>query len=67
MASKPCAPCGRRMVGRPTPIAPGRRKEWRVFFDKGQTRDYFTEADADAALAKHCKDPSRCRKQQLSR
>ncbi len=65
--ARQCAPCGQKMVGRPVRIEPGKRKQWRVFFDRGQTRDYFTEADADLAIEKHCKDPARCRKQQLSR
>lgn len=60
--AKSCAPCGQRMAGRRTPIEPGRRKEWRVFFPKGQTRDYYTEADADAAIGKYGG-----RKQKLSR
>lgn len=46
------------------------RKEWRVFMPKGNTRDYYTEADADQAIAKHG-DPEKenmgCRKIRLSR
>jgi hypothetical protein len=62
MMAKPCAPCGSKMLGRRSTIPPGQRKEWRVFFPKGQTRDYFTEADADTAI-----DKFGGRKQKLSR
>lgn len=48
--AKPCAPCGRKMVGRQSMIPPGRRKEWRVFFGDGRTRDYYTQDDADQAI-----------------
>lgn len=71
MARGDCAPCSARakMRGRLTPIPRGRRKEWRVFFPRGQSRDYYTESDADAAIEKHG-DPTRphhgCRKQRLS-
>lgn len=51
--AKPCVPCGSRMVGRRTVIEPGKRKQWRVFFPKGQVRDYFTEEDADRAIEKY--------------
>lgn len=51
--AKDCAPCGRKMVGRPTPIVAGRRKEWRVKFSNGKTRDYFTPEDADLAITRH--------------
>lgn len=69
--ARECAPCSARakMRGRLTPIVPGRRKEWRVTFPRGQMRDYYTEADADAAIQKHG-DPAApkfgCRKQKLS-
>lgn len=52
MASS-CAPCGRKMVGKATAMPPGRRKEWRVHFDSGAKRDYFTEDDADTAISKY--------------
>ena len=51
--AKDCAPCGRRMIGRATPIDHGRRKEWRVFFVNGKTRDYYTSEDADTAISRH--------------
>ena len=67
MAEK-CAPCGKKMIGKQSLIPPGRRKQWRVFFGTGQARDYYTEDDADSAISKYCgDDPSRCRKQKLSR
>lgn len=50
---KDCAPCGRKMVGRATAIIPGQRKEWRVFFANGKTRDYYTAQDADTAISRH--------------
>lgn len=71
MARRDCAPCSARgkMRGRFNPMPRGRRKEWRVFFPRGQSRDYYSESDANAAIEKHG-DPTQpnygCRKQRLS-
>lgn len=47
-----CKPCGSRRTGVYNPTG-GRKKQWRVFFDAGQVRDYYEEADADRAVKRH--------------
>lgn len=57
-----------RMRGVPTQIDPTRRKQWRVFFPNGRTRDYFTSMDADTAIERNVDKTTgaRGRKQRLS-